>query len=117
MLGISSRVNCIINPQAVKRQARPEFTLEPSLSHGHNLALCARVSDTTLIIRPRLYLRENAISQMPALQLHSRHFNQSDAGVSLWRFLFSLSLICLGFFFVFFLSLFFFGGGLDICRI
>lgn len=41
-LGISSRVNCIVNPQAVKRQAWLEFTLEPSLSHRHSLALCVR---------------------------------------------------------------------------
>lgn len=50
--GISSGVNCIINPQAVKRQAWQEFTLGPSLSHRHNLALCVRVSDTTLLASP-----------------------------------------------------------------
>lgn len=66
VLGISSRVNCIINPQAVKRQAWQEFTLEPSLSHRHNLALCVRVSDTTLLASPRRYLRENVISQILA---------------------------------------------------
>lgn len=51
-LGVSSRVNCIINPQAVKREAWLEFTLEPSLSRRHNLALCIRVSDMSLLINP-----------------------------------------------------------------
>lgn len=46
MLGISSRVNCIINSQAAKRQAWLEFTLEPSLSHRHNSALCVLVCET-----------------------------------------------------------------------
>lgn len=64
VLGISSRVNCIINPQAVKRQAWLEFTLEPSHSHRHNLALCVCVSDTTLLISPQHYLRENVITQI-----------------------------------------------------
>lgn len=104
--GISSRVDCVINPQAVKRQAWLEFTLEPSLSHRHNLALCVCVSATTLLIRPQRYLRENVIMQI--LAPSSGHFIQPDACMCLWCFLFSLSLTCLGVFF---------GGGLGSCRI
>lgn len=111
-LGISSRVNCIINPQAVKRQAWLEFTLEPSLSHRHNLALCVYVSDTTLLISPQCYPRENVISQILA---HSCIQGMSSSltrlclfGASFFHF---LSHVCfLGFFF-------FFGGVLASCRI
>lgn len=77
-LGVSPRVNCIINPQAVKRQAWMEFTLEPSLSHRHNLALCTRVSDMSLLINPQPYLRENVITQIFGSQLPSRDFFQAD---------------------------------------
>lgn len=65
-LGVSSRVNCIINPQAVKRPAWMEFTLEPSLSHRRNLASCIRASDMSLLIKPQPYLRENVIAQILA---------------------------------------------------
>ena len=64
VLGISSRVNCIINSQAAKRQAWLEFTLEPSLSHRHHSALCVCVcvcvfvSDMTLLINQQCYLLE-----------------------------------------------------------
>lgn len=107
-LGISSRVNCIINPQAVKRQAWQEFTLGPSLSHRHDLALCVRVSDTTPLAGPRRYLRENVISQILARSCIQETFIQSDARMCLCCFLFSLSLTFL---------CFFFNGGLGSCRI
>lgn len=96
-LGISSRVNCIINPQAVKRQTWLEFTLEPLLSHRHNLAL----SDTTLLISPQRYLRENAISQILAHSciqgISSSLMRVFVFGASFFHF---LSHVC-GLFFVF----------------
>ncbi len=60
VLCISSRVNCIINSQAAKRQAWLEFTLGPSLSHRYNSALYVYVCvcQMTLLITQQCYLFE-----------------------------------------------------------
>ncbi len=69
-LGISSRVNCIINSQAAKRQAWLEFTLEPSLSHRHNSALCMR-----------LCVRYDAINKPTALSVWRKETSVTNSSI------------------------------------